>query len=110
MPIDWRDYPKCWRIIRGLILARAGNRCEGAPEYPDCRAPNHQPHPVTGSHVVLTIAHLDHDPTNNTWDNLRALCQRCHLRHDLPQRVVKQRLTWERKRHPLLYPPKERRA
>lgn len=32
--------------------------------------------------IVLTIAHLDHDPTNNDDDNLRALCQRHHLAHD----------------------------
>jgi len=32
--------------------------------------------------VVLTIAHLDHDITHNTDDNLQALCQRCHLLHD----------------------------
>ncbi len=32
--------------------------------------------------VVLTIAHLDHDPTHNDPENLRALCQRCHLRYD----------------------------
>jgi hypothetical protein len=32
--------------------------------------------------VVLTIAHLDHDPTNNDPQNLKALCQMHHLRHD----------------------------
>jgi hypothetical protein len=32
--------------------------------------------------IVLTIAHLDHDTANNADDNLRALCQRCHLRYD----------------------------
>ncbi len=32
--------------------------------------------------VVLTIAHLDHDPTHNDPSNLRAFCQRCHLRYD----------------------------
>lgn len=32
--------------------------------------------------VVLTVAHLDHDPTNSSDDNLRALCQRCHLAYD----------------------------
>lgn len=32
--------------------------------------------------TVLTIAHLDHDPTNNAEDNLAALCQRCHLVYD----------------------------
>ena len=32
--------------------------------------------------VVLTVAHLDHDETNNADDNLAALCQKCHLAHD----------------------------
>ena len=33
-------------------------------------------------HGSFTVAHLDHDPTNNDPTNLRALCQRCHLTHD----------------------------
>lgn len=32
--------------------------------------------------IVLTIAHLDHQPENCTPANLRAWCQRCHLLHD----------------------------
>jgi hypothetical protein len=32
--------------------------------------------------IVLTIAHLDQDINNNTDENLAALCQRCHLKHD----------------------------
>ena len=32
--------------------------------------------------IVLTIAHLDHQPENCADDNLRALCQRHHLAHD----------------------------
>ena len=32
--------------------------------------------------IVLTIAHLDHTPENCADDNLRAWCQRCHLRYD----------------------------
>jgi hypothetical protein len=32
--------------------------------------------------VVLTVAHIDHDKTNNDESNLAALCQRCHLGHD----------------------------
>lgn len=32
--------------------------------------------------VVLTVAHLDHIPENCDHDNLRAWCQRCHLRYD----------------------------
>lgn len=30
----------------------------------------------------LSAAHIDHDPTNSAWSNLKALCQRCHLQHD----------------------------
>ena len=32
--------------------------------------------------VVLTIAHLDHTPENCGQDNLKALCQKCHLNYD----------------------------
>jgi hypothetical protein len=32
--------------------------------------------------IVLTVAHLDQDPGNNTRANLSALCQRCHFAHD----------------------------
>lgn len=32
--------------------------------------------------IVLTIAHLDHQPENCAPENLRALCQRHHLAHD----------------------------
>lgn len=32
--------------------------------------------------IVLTIAHLDHQPENCSDDNLRAMCQRHHLAHD----------------------------
>ena len=75
-PSDWND------VIRPGILARANNRCEGSPAYPLCNALNGAPHPVTGSRVVLTVAHLDHDPTHCAPENLRAWCQRCHLTYD----------------------------
>lgn len=75
-------YPSNWKAIRASILERAGHRCEGSPDYPNCRAGNGEPHPVTGSRVVLTIAHLDHTPENNDPANLRAWCQRCHLNYD----------------------------
>lgn len=83
MPIDYSKYPKDWfNKIRPAILLRANHSCEGSPRYPDCRAHNNHPHPATGSQVVLTIAHLDHNIDNNEPDNLRAWCQRCHLTYD----------------------------
>lgn len=36
--------------------------------------------------IVLTVAHLDHDVNNNDHSNLKALCQRCHNRHDVGYR------------------------
>jgi hypothetical protein len=36
--------------------------------------------------VVLTVAHLDHQPPNCDPANLRALCQRCHNAYDAPMR------------------------
>lgn len=32
--------------------------------------------------IVLTVAHLDHDPRNCAPSNLKALCQKCHLDYD----------------------------
>ena len=82
-PENKARYPDNWQTeIRPAILERAGNRCEGSPDFPDCRAENHKPHPDTGSKVVLTIAHLDHQPENNDPSNLKAMCQRCHLNYD----------------------------
>ncbi len=98
MPIDYTRYPPDWRtVIRPSILERAGNACEGSPRYPRCRAANGQPHPVTGSTVVLTIAHLDHDIGNNADSNLAGLCQRCHLTHDAQQHAINARQTRDRR-------------
>lgn len=37
-----------WLAFRASILDRAGNRCEGTPQNPECRASNGEPHPRTG--------------------------------------------------------------
>lgn len=98
MPCDYSLYPSNWKEIRAGILERAGNRCER------CGAPNGETvwRAVGGTNwwrdeepdqceeyvlvrIVLTVAHLDHDVANNDPDNLRALCQRCHLRWDADQ-------------------------
>ena len=75
-----------WLGLRARILRRARHCCEGSPEFPQCRAGNGFPHPETGARVVLTVAHLDHDPGNSDPANLRAWCQRCHNRYDAPHR------------------------
>lgn len=80
-------YPTDWpQISLAIRCDRAGWFCEclGECERHDgwCLARNAQPHPITGSKVVLTVAHLDHTPENVDPDNLRAMCQRCHLSYD----------------------------
>lgn len=82
MPMDRSKYPANWNDISWSVRNAAGWRCEGSPKYPDCRAEHRQPHPETGSEVILTVAHLDHNTWNNDPANLRAWCQRCHLAHD----------------------------
>jgi len=78
MPIDYSTYPPDWKLrSRFVRFYRAKNRCEW------CGVENGQPHPVTGSKVVLTVAHvydMRHMAANLL--NLAALCQRCHLNHD----------------------------
>lgn len=96
-------YPKDWKAISARIrFERAGSRCEcngecgqehgreRSGEYvdqqPRCSARHGEDHPDTGSTVVLTVAHLDHTPENNDDSNLKAMCQRCHNRYDMPMR------------------------
>lgn len=96
MPIDYREYHPKWTLIvrlirRRTILANGKDCCEGSPTYPECRAENYQPHPETGSKVILTTAHVDGDKDNNLFTNLRRWCQRCHLRHDLGHHIMNRR-------------------
>ncbi|MDA0812886.1 MAG: hypothetical protein O3C21_10930 [Verrucomicrobia bacterium] len=81
-PENKSRYPADWKArSRFVRFYRARNRCEW------CGAENHQPHPVTGSRVVLTAAHVfDHRPDAASLMNLAALCQRCHNRHDAKHR------------------------
>ena len=78
-----KRYPADWPLRRRFIIQyRAANRCEW------CRVENGQPHPETGSDVVLTLAHVwDKRPENASLLNLAALCQRCHNRWDARDRL-----------------------
>lgn len=108
MPIrpENRDrYPADWREIRAAILERASEWSAGAQDLVarcecegECgrgthagRCPNlagglaygtWDPSRGRGTIVVLTVAHLDHVPENCDPDNLRAMCQGCHLHYD----------------------------
>jgi hypothetical protein len=81
-PENRARYPKNWREIVARVRERSGDRCEGSPAFPDCRAENGKPHPVTGGRVTLTTGHLDHVPENCDLSNLRHWCNRCHLVYD----------------------------
>lgn len=76
-------YPKDWKLrSRFIRFVRAKNHCEW------CGAKNYEAHPITGSKVVLTTAHIfDHRPEASSLLNLAALCQRCHNRHDAKMRA-----------------------
>lgn len=96
-PENLARYPKDWKQIRAHILDRAKHKCEqcGVPNY---AYRNRTTGEVTrnemqvetwtcvdgdkATRIVLTIAHMDHTPENCGDDNLKALCQRCHLNYD----------------------------
>jgi len=88
MPVDYSKYPDNWKEISEYIrFVRANNHCE------TCGAENYKPHPITGSKVILTVAHINpeksdirynpekYDPDDED-NNLVAECQRCHLKRD----------------------------
>lgn len=54
--------------------------------------------PTKPIQIVLTVAHLDNDISNNDYLNLKALCQRCHLKMDLPHHKKKSRDTRNKKK------------
>jgi hypothetical protein len=104
MPMNFKLYPPDWRkISKRIRFGRARGRCEW------CGAENGRAHPITGSRVVLTVAHLGvakpdgtpgdkHDKQDCRPENLAALCQRCHLAFDHPDHIRHARETRERRR------------
>lgn len=109
-PENRHRYPPDWPAIRERILQRARYRCEhpgcgalhralgywrGEEWVPLPRALRDagvdKPTTIACAdgtelkviRIILTIAHLDHVPENCDFDNLRAWCQRHHLRYDV---------------------------
>jgi hypothetical protein len=114
-PIDWPE------ISRRVRFERAGGFCErcGRPHgeivlcLPDGRwfdaarqtwrsyrgrtAPRpdiEEAAQMRQTRIILATAHLDHDPSNNCWRNLKSLCQRCHMIHDRPHHLARRRTTY----------------
>ena len=87
------DWPAFSRRIR---FVRAAGRCECVGE---CgrghvgRCPNQHGAPAygTGSRVVLTVAHLTHEPEDRKY--VRAMCQGCHLHYDRAHHAETRRCT-----------------
>lgn len=126
MPIDYKDYPEDWEAISLRIRERAKNRCEecGVPNHAWIMRNKLRPYhyefavskdepPAEGwkkpIQVVLTVAHLGapkedcsignkHDKHDVRDCNLKALCQRCHLRLDLNDHITNRKLgrNWRR--------------
>jgi hypothetical protein len=81
-PENRARYPADWKLrSRFVRFYRARGRCEW------CGAVHGEPHPITGSIVVLTTAHVHDDrPEASSLLNLAALCQKCHNGHDAKAR------------------------
>jgi hypothetical protein len=102
MPLDRRRYPPDWLAISKRIRERSGGRCECAGECGlhagrRCAETNHTAAKFANGKVVLTVAHLNHDPQDCRDGNLKALCQRCHLRYDAALHARRARATRLRK-------------
>lgn len=109
MPVDMSRYPDNWVEISNYIrFERAESRCECTGECGlhkgRCTAMHNEPHPVTGSRVILTTAHLGtdtgdkHDKMDVRPENLKAMCNRCHLIFDLDDHIANAKETRNRKK------------
>ncbi len=85
--------PKVWRAMVEQARERGGNRCECdgkcgiKHDGGRCQAINGEPHPTTGSKVVLTLAHEHGVPLEETSiERMFHSCQQCHNRYDAPMR------------------------
>lgn len=86
-------YPRNWPAIsRHIRFVRAESRCEctgqcGLHQGRRCEERHGHPAIWARGKIVLTVMHLNHDPTCNIESNLMAGCQRCHNRYDREHRA-----------------------
>lgn len=71
MPFQRHKYPADWKLISLRIRERSGGQCEcdgecglhrTTPGPRRCAERNHEPARWARGRVVLTVAHLNHDP------------------------------------------------
>lgn len=98
MPWDRSKYPPEWDQFSARIrFGRAAGRCECEGEcglhrtHPGprrCTETNGAPATWARGKIMLTVAHLcDCAPPCAIDDHVKACCQRCHLRIDVPLHV-----------------------
>jgi hypothetical protein len=92
MPVDYSKYPKDWKLISRAIRERSGGQCECEgecglhrtnPGPRRCTERNGEFAKWANGKIVLTVAHMNHQPMDCRPENLKAMCQRCHLRYDV---------------------------
>jgi hypothetical protein len=104
-------YPANWPQISMAIRQRSEGQCEcrghcGLHHDRRCLERQGEPAKWAKGKVMLTVAHLDHDPPNVAEENLLAMCQRCHLRYDRFQHAENSRetrLTKKEATQPILF-------
>lgn len=97
-------YGEGWKEFSAYIrFDRAEGRCECRGECNHdhggrCEARHGLKHPVTGSRVVLTVAHRNHNPAERGEHEVFAACQRCHLAYDRPYHIEQRKKTAENRK------------
>lgn len=78
MPMQKSLYPKNWREIARKLKEAANWTCQCCGARRGEQQKNRHGNLVN---VVITVAHLDHDPWN-MHARLQVLCRKCHITYD----------------------------
>ena len=117
-PGNKKLYPDNWKELIADIRERSNDQCELCGASNHLRIQRHVIFPALWVYdseddpeddplrydyspavkVILTVAHINQDPTDNRMCNLLHLCQRCHNRIDLPYRMLNAAKTREKKK------------
>lgn len=82
------QYPENWADISLSIRDRAKDQCECTGECAlhrgnRCTETDLSDAKYAQGKVILTVAHLNHCKSDCRPENLKAMCNTCHLRYDL---------------------------